>query len=146
MTTQVDIIERLTTIAEGLSYTVSEEEVSESSVSDTNLPAMLISNIETKYDKQQQNLGVVETYRIGFIFMFERPSNGKVLSLLAIKKQAFIVACQQDQTLQTMIQRNSFAPVQSNESNAVKQHSPKGSKAVSFVLSITIKLVQDYQV
>ncbi|MHA1972969.1 MAG: hypothetical protein ACTSW1_08250 [Candidatus Hodarchaeales archaeon] len=142
--TQVDIINRITVIAKALSYTVYEEEVSEDQLSDTEMPAMLITAIETDYDKQLSNMGVLETYKISYIFKLERPSDGKVLSLLADKKREFIAACQNDSALQIMIQKDSFTPVKSNEANTVKQHSANGSKAVGFVLSTNVSLVETY--
>ena len=140
MATQVEIINAIKTIAETLSYTVFENDISEKDLADTQLPAVIISNISTDYDRQVSRFGWVETYTIGLIIKLQESTNN--LSSLVVAQRALLVAILGDATLKNLCVRDSIAPRSSNASNAIAQHSPNGSKAITCILNINCQTVQ----
>lgn len=140
MTTQVQIISAIATVATSLGYTVFQTDISEKDLADTQMPALIISNINTEYNRQMSAYGWVETYTIGLILKLEASSNN--LSSLVTAQRALIVALLADAPLKRLLVRDSLNPTTSNASNAIAQHSPNGSKAVSCILNLTCSAVQ----
>lgn len=142
MATSVDIIARIKTIAEGLGYRAFTIDISEKDLADTQLPALIVSNIQTEYPEASKlsRFGWVETYNIGLIIKLEASSNN--LSSLEVAQRALIVALQADSTLRSLCVHDSIQPRSSNASNAIAQHSPNGSKLITCILNITCQTVQ----
>lgn len=140
MSTQVDIIAAIKTLAEGLNYTVFETDISEKDLADTQLPALVISNIATDFSTQNGNFGWVESYTIGLIIKLAYSSSN--LSALVSAQSALIRAMLGSKTLQDLCVKHSIMPKTSNASNAIAQHSPNGSKAITCVLNIGCQAVQ----
>lgn len=140
MATQIEIIAELKTLIQSLNYTVFETDISEKDLADTQLPAVIISTVATAYAQQVQRYGWVEEYTIGMIIKLQASTNN--LSSLVMAQRSILDAIMTSIPLRKLLAGGSITPKTSNASNAIAQHSPNGSKAITCILSISCQTVQ----
>lgn len=125
-------------------YYVSEERVDKSLVSDTQLPAVIISTVETSFAQQTWRT-VIETYEINLMILLKNDMLTAPLSALHSAQQEIITALFNSFILgagSSIILKDSFELKTSSISNAVKQY--EFGSAVTCILSLKCKMGQEY--
>jgi len=138
------ILEQIKEACNPIFKKVTSRQVSEKDIADTELPALVITNINTAFDNQQR-FEVVETYSIKLLILVEDRAADTIydpLQELCNKQSAVIKALFNASQLQALISKEGMIIKDSNASNAIKQYSI--GSAVGCILNINCTAVVSY--
>lgn len=144
MSRQSEIIEEIKKACVPIFTKVTSRQVSEKDIADTELPALVITNVETNFDKQQR-FEVVENYTIKMLILIEdRPADilFDPLQELGDKQEEAIRALFGSSDLLALINKDGIILKNSNASNAVNQYSV--GSAIGCILTIMCTAVVSY--
>lgn len=142
MDKQATIIQEIKNACSGLFTRISEKRISENDISDTELPALIISSLETIFEKQV-DLNVVENYEIKLMFLIKDDGeNFNPISKLAEKQTEIIKAILTYRALLNAVGKDGIILKGSSISNSRDEFS-KGSAAWG-VLTINCHSVVSY--
>jgi len=143
MTNQAQILLEIKNACNSLFTRISEKAVSEADINDTQLPALIISKLETTFDKQLDKC-VVEEYDIRLMILIADKTSDDFcpLSELTEIQGKVIKALLAWEPLYKLINKDGIILKTSSASNAIKEYA-KGS-AIWAILNITCSSVQCY--
>ena len=128
----------------GTTYIVAEKRVDPKIVADTQLPAVIISTVDTSF-AQQNYRSVVETHEVNLLILVKDDAVTEPLTMLGTAQAEILTAlfssfisgagC-------SIILKESFELKTSSISNAVKQY--EFGSAVSCILGFRCKICADY--
>lgn len=140
MTNRAKIILEIKNACNSLFTRVSEKRVSEADINDTQLPALIISNLETTFSNQLDK-AVFENYDIRLMILLADDIDNP-LSALTEKEGEIIKSLFIWQPLLDLLNKDGIILKTSSASNSVKEHT-KGS-AIWSILSFSCTSVQCY--
>jgi hypothetical protein len=143
MTNQAKVLLEIKNACNPLFSRISEREVSEIDMNDTQLPALIIIKLETVYGKQLDR-AAEETYDIKMMILLENKTSEDFcpLSELSEMTKKIIKALLAWQPFSILLNRDGIVLKTSSESNAIKEY-VKGN-AIWSMLNIICSSVQCY--
>lgn len=140
MTKPAEIIQEIKNACTSLFTRISAKKVSEDDLSDTELPALIISELNTTFSKQL-DLNAEETYEIKLLIMLDSGVDNPIQTLTAKQKEV-ITALLTYKPLLTLVGMDGIVLKSSTASNSIEQYK-KGS-AIICILTIECNGVVAY--